>query len=386
MYVTRPPEESVSRHDAARAYGGYTMFAPHGSRDVWLIDMEGRVVHRWRMSSLVGSGIELLPNGNQLRLNKTGTEPTAFLGTGGGELVEVDWLGEVVWKHEDPYMHHDFKRLDGGNTVLNRHVLIPEEIARRVKGGIPGTEHESGMWGNAYREITPSGEVVWEWLGYEHMNPETDVPCPLCPRSIWGYVNGIDVLPNGDVIGSFRHLNNLMTVDRATGAVKWRWGAWELGHQHNPTALPGGNILVLDNGYHRLPPYDIRTTVSAEGYSRVLEVSPETGEIEWEYQADPPTSFWSHLCSSAQRLPNGNTLVCESSSGRIFEITREGGIVWEFTNPFHESMGRYGLTNLVYKTRRYGYDYEGLKGKTLAPQDYNWPLLEHVVAIGDPTG
>ena len=96
MYVTRPPEESVSRHDAARAYGGYTMFAPHGSRDVWLIDMEGRVVHRWRMSSLVGSGIELLPNGNQLRLNKTGTEPTAFLGTGGGELVEVDWLGEVV--------------------------------------------------------------------------------------------------------------------------------------------------------------------------------------------------------------------------------------------------------------------------------------------------
>ena len=49
-------------------------------------------------------------------------------------------------------------------------------------------------------------------------------------------------------------------------------------------------------------------------------------------------------------------------------------------------MGRYGLTNLVYKTRRYGYDYEGLKGKTLAPQDYNWPLLEHVVAIGDPTG
>jgi hypothetical protein len=384
MYVTRPPEESVSRHDAARAYGGYTMFAPHGSKDVWLIDMEGRVVHRWKMSSLVGSGIELLPNENQLRLNKTGKEPTAFLGTGGGELVEVDWQGEVVWKHEDPYMHHDFKRLDSGNTVLNRHVLIPEETARRVKGGIPGTEHESGMWGNAYREITPSGEVVWEWLGYEHMDLEADIPCPLCPRSIWGYVNGIDVLPNGDVIGSFRDLNNLMTVDRTTGAVKWRWGAWELGHQHNPTALPGGNILVLDNGYHRMPPYGIRTTVSAEGYSRVLEVSPDTGEIEWEYQADPPTSIWSHLCSSAQRLPNGNTLVCESSSGRIFEITREGGIVWEFTNPFHESMGRYGLTNLVYKARRYGY--EGLKGKTLARQDYKWPLREHVAGIGDPVG
>ena len=216
------------------------------------------------------------------------------------------------------------------------------------------------------------------------MDPETDVPCPLCPRSIWGYVNGIDVLPNGDVIGSFRHLNNLMVVDRTTGAVKWRWGTWELGHQHNPTMLAGGNVLVLDNGYHRMPPYDMRTTVSAEGYSRVLEVSMATGEIEWEYRADPPTSFWSHVCSSAQKLPNGNTLVCESSSGRIFEITAEGDVVWEFTSPFYERIDRYGLTNLVYKARRYGFDYEGLRGKTLAPLKYEWAIGEHVAAIGEP--
>ncbi|MBA7657157.1 hypothetical protein ES703_65088 [subsurface metagenome] len=44
----------------------------------------------------------------------------------------------------------------------------------------------------------------------------------LCPRTIWGYVNGIDVLPNGDMVASFRHLNNLMIIDKNTKAIEWR--------------------------------------------------------------------------------------------------------------------------------------------------------------------
>jgi hypothetical protein len=384
MYMTKAPDDSVTRYDTTQAYDGYTLFAPHGGTDAWLIDMEGRICHRWRLASRPGSGTTLLPNGNLLVLSKTGKEPTTFLGTGGGELHEIDWDGNVVWRHEDEYMHHDFKRLDSGNTLLNRHVLIPEEIARTVRGGIPGTEHESGMWGNAYREVTPGGETVWEWRGYEHMDPEVDVPCALCPRSIWGYVNGIDTTPDGDVVGSFRHLNNLVIADRTSGDIKWRWGTWELGHQHNPTVLDSGNILVLDNGYHRLPPRDLRTTVSAEGYSRVLEVNPQTDQIEWSYEAEPPTGFWSHICSSAQRLPNGNTVVCESGSGRLFEVTEEGKIVWQFISPFYADMGRYGLTNLVYKAKRYGAEDPALAGKDLAPRKYDWVLHRTFDGIGDP--
>jgi len=36
----------------------------------------------------------------------------------------------------------------------------------------------------------------------------------------------------------------------------------------------------------------------------------------------------------AQRLPNGNTLITESSFGRFFEVTKQGEIVWEYVNPF----------------------------------------------------
>ncbi len=139
MYMTKAPDDCVTRYDPTLACGGYTLFAPHGGTDAWLIDMEGRICHRWRLENRPGSGITLLPNGNLLILSKTGKEPTTFLGTGGGELHEVDWDGNVVWRHEDEYMHHDFKRLDNGNTLLNRHVLVPAETARKVRGGIPGT-------------------------------------------------------------------------------------------------------------------------------------------------------------------------------------------------------------------------------------------------------
>jgi hypothetical protein len=64
-------------------------------------------------------------------------------------------------------------------------------------------------------------------------------------------------------------------------------------------------------------------------YSRAIEVNPATNEIVWKYQDKPTWSFF-----NAQRLPNGNTLITESSFGRMFEVTKEGEIVWEYVNPF----------------------------------------------------
>jgi hypothetical protein len=55
--------------------------------------------------------------------------------------------------------------------------------------------------------------------------------------------------------------------------------------------------------------------------------------IEWEYRASPPEMFYSQIKGSNQRLPNGNTLICESQNGRAFEVTRDKEIVWEFYNP-----------------------------------------------------
>ena len=119
----------VKYHFASQAYGGYTLFAPMSGGGVWLIDMKGQIVHHWEVEHKPAAHGVLLPNGNLLYAGKRMDSPFK-LGGAGGELLELDWNGNVRWKYEDPYMHHDFQRLPNGNTVVLRWVPTPEGICR----------------------------------------------------------------------------------------------------------------------------------------------------------------------------------------------------------------------------------------------------------------
>ena len=132
-------------------------------------------------------------------------------------------------------------------------------------------------------------------------------------------------------------------LDIKTGDFVWKWGNSILSHQHSPSLLENGNILVFDNGCHRqgLP------------FSKIIEINPNTNEIEWEYTGDPFISFFSSNISSCERLPNGNTLITEGAPGRIFEITHEKEIVWEYINPF-EVQGEAPIPkNAIFRSHRY---------------------------------
>ena len=65
--------------------------------------------------------------------------------------------------------------------------------------------------------------------------------------------------------------------------------------------------------------------------------------------------FYSPFISSAQRLPNGNTLITEGSDGRIFEVTREHQTVWEYISPYWRKPPL--NLNLVYRAYRYPYEW-----------------------------
>lgn len=114
--------------------------------------------------------------------------------------------------------------------------------------------------------------------------------------------------------------------------------------------LPGeGNILLFDNGGQAglgkpTPCAPTGYCNATRGYSRVLEINPVTMERVWSY--NDPSEFegniealsqmnqlFSHYCSSADRLPNGNTLITEMLHGRVIEVTPEREVVWEFINP-----------------------------------------------------
>ena len=368
MSIRRTSPELVAIYDPSKAYNGYTLFTPLGAGNVWLIDMQGRFVHHWAMPYRPGDYGVMLTNGHLLYAGKIIPGPLTEFGGFGGVLLEADWDGTIVWEYEDPYLHHDFCRMDNGNTMVLRWVSVPGDIASRIRGGVPGTEREGVIWTDSFQEVTPSGDVVWEWLGYEHLDPAVDIICPLCSRSEWTHANSCFVLHNGDIMTAFRRTDTIAIIDKSTGDIKWRWGVGELAHPHDPSLLDNGNILVFDNGAHR--------RLRPISYSRVVEVNPNTGKIEWEYKEDPPVHFYGSFISGCQRLPNGNTLICEGPTGRIFEVTGNGELVWEFLSPFYYYIEGFGQTNQIFRAYRYGSECEGLKAKILDPDRFAWVLQE----------
>jgi hypothetical protein len=85
--------------------------------------------------------------------------------------------------------------------------------------------------------------------------------------------------------------------------------------------------------------------------SRVLEIDPVKMELVWSYA--PGAAFYGTNISGAQRLPNGNTLITEGPGGRVFEVTPQRKIVWEYINPAFGSGG----SNSVYRAYRVPYDW-----------------------------
>jgi hypothetical protein len=236
----------------------------------------------------------------------------------------------------------------------------------RIRGGKASDTDPEQMFGDLIKEVAPSGSVVYEWKSWEHLDPEEDAICPLENRMEWTHGNSLKVTPKGDLIVSFRRTSTVGIVDKASGRFRWKWGPGEIDHQHHPTWLDNGHILLFDNGFHR----------ERSSYSRVVEVDPQTYETSWEYQGDPPISFYSPNISSTEHLTNGNTLICEGAPGRIFEITPNKEIVWEYISPFFvvgataAGGGPSGKSKSVFRAHRYGPDHPALRGRDLDPARY----------------
>jgi outer membrane protein assembly factor BamB len=207
------------------------------------------------------------------------------------------------------------------------------------------------IWADYLVEVTKEGRTVWEWRAWDHLDPaEYPITFAENTRSEWTHGNAIVELADGNLLLSFRNISTILKIYQKTGRVVWKLGAPTLSGQHAPTPLPNGNILIFDNGPHRLE--------QTFPFSRVIEVNPATKEIVWKYQEAFPPSFYSDRISNAQRLPNGNTLINEGQFGRFFEVTPAGEVVWEYVNPYFgptaAAPGR--QTNNVFRIYRYTED------------------------------
>ncbi len=352
----------VITYDRERAYDGYTLLSEtfrrprrkdESSRAIWLIDMEGRPVHQWHVQSSLQSYCRLLPNGNLLY--PTNDRSEVAHGTCG--LRELDPDSNVVWQYRCR-ADHDCAILGNGNLMIH---TITDNICPAL-----GPELRRQPY---IIEVTRDKELVWEWHGEEHLDELEQ----LLPREGWRHVmnrangesafdwahsNTCQVIPPnatcekekatgghvrfkpGNIFISYRTSDVIAVIDRDTGNIVWAWGPGVLDGQHKPHMLENGNVLIFDNGTLR-------------GYSRVIELDPLTQQIEWEYTGNPRESFFSGYISSAQRLPNGNTLICDGRKSRLFEVTPEKDIVWEFINPFVNK----NASQEIYRCLRYSPQY-----------------------------
>ena len=106
-------------------------------------------------------------------------------------------------------------------------------------------------------------------------------------------------------------------------------------------------------------------------FDAVTGYGPEIAE--WRYIAPNPTDFYSAILSSGQRLPNGNTLICDGDSGYFFEIDTNNNKVWEYINPVSNlgilSQGDTPSANLVFRAIKYSPDYTAFDGRDLTPSN-----------------
>ena len=345
----RSTKNGLTALDRERACPGYTLYAPmNGPGDVYLLSLDGEEVHHWAMPDPPGLYGYLLPNGNLFYGGKLRDEMwdrfQSWKRFKGGVMMEVDWNGNKVWEHRDIDHHHDARRTESGGAIYLTVERVPEGLAAQVKGGNPVTG-ENGMWADVIVEVDASGKRIWEWHAMEHLDPKRDIITFNDSRDEWSHGNTVVPLSGDRVMFSFRNLSTIGIIDKGTGEIVWRLGGEALAQQHDPSLLSNGNILVYDNGshsdHHPLP------------FSRVIEVDPKSNRTVWEYFDNPAYNFFSPYISGARRLPNGNTLITEGMFGRMFQVTPEGDIAWEYINPHYHEDTENAVVNRVFRATHY---------------------------------
>lgn len=345
----------VRKYIREKCWNGYTLFSPALGYTMYLMDMTGLIIHRWPVThSQLG---QLLPNGNLMVDNYRYW------------LEELQPDGTRIWiwdgneKLEWAY-HHDFYLLNKDEMLL---------LARKEEPVIKGF-YQKGLEPECMNtdlvlKINRQGDILWEFSFSDHLDElcklsGLSLPVPYCRLKNedhlepygpgdWAHTNTVEVLPStslgekdsrfkaGNILVSFRALDIIAIIDPEKNAFVWCYGLGVLDGQHQPTMLDNGNILLFDNGTYR-------------GYSVVREINPLTEECVWEYRSDE--DFYSPYRSGVQRLPNGNTLICEADAGRIFEVTSDKDIVWDFYSPF-VGQGEVHQGKHIYRATRYSYSY-----------------------------
>ena len=362
----------------AQTYNGYTLYSVQNSTKAYLVDMTGTTYHSWTFTKTTCYSSYLMPGGVILRsVNRNGNSFSG--GPISGEVQKVDWSGNVLWDFvystTDYCTHHDIHPMPNGNVLL-----ICYERKTAAQATQAGCSQSIEMWPEKIVEIQPSGTtggtVVWEWHAWDHLSQNYNSAKSNYVTSIvqhpellhinyltqkdWLHANGIDYNAELDQITFSSHnMNEVYVIDHSTttaeaashaggnsgkgGDILYRWG--------NPTAYQASGTTIFNvvhdahwvTNDHPTYPNSLCGFNNKGGTSSKTCTDIFTPPISgYTYSITPGLAFlpstynWRHTYSgtatqnegNSQQLPNGNTLMCISFSGLMYEINPAQTQVW----------------------------------------------------------
>ncbi len=395
------PAVNTNSPEVAQSLGSVSyLFSPIRSTSTYLMDAAGNALHTWESAYTPGNAVYLLENGNLLRTGSI--KPSKFdAGGSGGVIEEIAPDSTVLWRYQyandQVQQHHDIEQMPNGNILMIAWEVKTKDEAIAA-GRNPSLLSEGDLWPDHIVEVDPNtSEIVWEWHVWDHLVQDFDpskenygvvnehpelIDINLANRKAaadWNHINSIDYNAELDqILLSVHGFSEIWIIDHDTsteeaagraGDLLYRWGnpqAYDAGSasdqqlyvQHDaqwiPSGMPGaGNILVFNNGDQRNRSYssvdEIVPPLSPDGSYIFTNTSYGPEAPVWTYVAENPSDFFADHISGAQRLANGNTLICSGTDGVFFEVTPTGEVIW-----------RYDYGSQVFRVVRYEADYAGL--------------------------
>jgi len=314
--------------------GYYAIFGWDDKRGIttgWLYNEKGSLQHSWHIDYKVithrnSIGLFIIPQA--FAIEKDGCIIFAIAGK---YLVKLDKNSRLVWKKKGVY-HHNISKADDGtywtwlgeNTAYDHYnymvnfdskdgsviqkIGLVEDIIRQ-SGNLARLFYVTANYPFNHFDEDPYDSLNLSPQDFFHPNDVEPLPEVLAPK--------FPMFEAGDLLISFRNINLIMIIDRATYKIKWwKRGPWF--GQHDPDFTKEGKISVYNNN-------------SARAWSEIISIDPNNMHFEVDIGKND-FFFKADLLGKHQRLPNGNILITIPSKGQAVIVSESGDKVAEFNN------------------------------------------------------
>ncbi|WP_397303040.1 aryl-sulfate sulfotransferase [Nonlabens ulvanivorans] len=398
----------------------FILITPIRSDTTYLINREGKEVHKWYATSSPTLMAYLMDDGSLIRTVYTDIDNGIAIGGKTGKLQIIDKDNNLKWEwlldNSTESLHHDIAILPNGNLLASVWE-VKDENSSISNGRDPQKLFENRLIIDKIIEIEPIGSnqanIIWEWSLWDHLIQDFDAAqlnfgtVASHPELFdinmgvgianFSHGNGLDyILEHDQIVLNSRELSEFFLIDHSTttaeaasssggnsgkgGDLLFRYGNpqnFKTGSSndqifngpHDGTYVGSnvnslGSFLIFDNldGIDFSTVKEINVPISIDGrYPSIINQGNVPDSPIWSYS---DTAIYSKRTSGAQRLPSGNTLITSNSGLIIREVNPLNQIVWEY-NFENEAANQLMLQSNGFKNRSYPVNFAGIQALEL---------------------